>query len=240
MFVTMNHISAPGDAGTALEARFSARQRLVDTMPGFRSFEVLRPVAVETHAARGGSEYLIVTAWDSQDAFRGWATNPQQRQVHAATRGSLAPSDATAWPTMHEAIESADAHGWQTAAAAAPQPIVTMNVIDVANDFASVFEDVFRNRAGAVEQQPGFLSLAVLKTTMGSWDAPGDAPADVTTYQVTTRWLSQQAYEAWTTSEAFKLAHGQRRMPEGAILRGGLRVFEIVQPSYAGAPVAAR
>jgi heme oxygenase (mycobilin-producing) len=238
MFVTMNHIQAQGEAGPALEARFSARQRLVDTMPGFRSFELLRPVDVASHAAREGSEYLVATAWDSRDAFQAWATNPQQRQVHPAQRGPLAGADSTAWATMHESVDEAYAGDWATSAVSAPAPIVTMNVMDVAAGFEQAFEDVFRNRAGEVELQPGFLSLEVLRQVMGDWNGPGEAPDGVTAYQVSTRWLSQQAYEAWTTSEAFKLAHSQRRMPEGAILRGGLRVFEIRLPSYGGTPAA--
>jgi heme-degrading monooxygenase HmoA len=234
MFVTMNHIPATADAGPALEARFAHRQRLVDQMPGFRSFELLRPLASQAHGAPRGSEYLVVTGWDNRAAFEAWTRSGQQRPVRPAATGRLVAADAESWATMHESCETAYSPDWPSAAQQAAAPIAVLNIVDIARDFESAFEEVFRTREGSVEEQPGFLSLEVLRTVSGSWDGPeADSPRDGTTYVVFSRWASAQAHDAWTGSEAFRRAHGRRRLPEGAVLKAGVRTFSIAQPSYA-------
>jgi heme-degrading monooxygenase HmoA len=233
MFVTMNHVPA-AEAGPSLEARFAHRQRLVDRMPGFRSFELLRPLAGPTHGAPRGSEYLVVTGWDDRASFEAWTNSGQQRPVRPATAGRLSAADAGSWPTMHESCETAYCPDWPRAAQQAAAPIAVMNIVDVARGFESVYEEVFRTREGSVEEQPGFLSLEVLRTVSGSWDSPeADGPRDGTTYVVFSRWASAEAHDAWTRSEAFRRAHGRRRLPEGAVLTAGVRTFSIVQPSFA-------
>jgi heme-degrading monooxygenase HmoA len=104
MFVTVNHIPAPGDGGPALEARFRQRQRLVDQLPGFRAFELLRP--------RGDGEYLVMTSWESRADFDAWRTTPQQRPVRPAQAGHLSHADMASWPSFHETTVEAYADEW--------------------------------------------------------------------------------------------------------------------------------
>lgn len=234
MFVTINHVTA-GDAATgrAIEARFSGRQRLVDEMPGFLSFEVLRPAPQLLPHGSGDRPlvYLAMTTWQDRAAFDAWRTSPQQRPVQPAQHGPLSGADAASWPTMHESFEAAEAPGWQRAAQSAAKPIAVMNVIEVAQAHTEVFEETFRTREGGAEGQHGFLSLAVLRPVMGTWDGP-DAPETGKTHVVLTRWESADAFYTWTRSEAFRAAHGRRRLPEGAVLHSRLHTAEIVLPSY--------
>ena len=235
-FVTVNHVPAAGDAGRALEARFGARQRLVDTLPGFRSFEVLRPAADPFgHGELHGDEYLAATTWADRRAFDSWRTSAAQRPVRPSGGGPLAQADAGSWFSMHESIESAYSADWQARALAAPSPIAVMNVMAVAQEHQGAFEEAFGTRQGEVEEQPGFLCLEVLRTIAGTWEPPTDEGADETsgtTYVVLSRWESLGQQLAWTRSDAFRSAHGRRRLPDGAILRSGVRVAEIVLPSY--------
>ena len=57
--VKINAIAVPEGAGAELEARFAARARSVEQMPGFEEFQLLRPV-------EGESRYFVYTRWDSE------------------------------------------------------------------------------------------------------------------------------------------------------------------------------
>lgn len=74
---------------------------------------------------------------------------------------------------------------------------VVMNRIAVRPEFRGAFEERFRARAQEVDRMPGFVRNWVLR--------PLD-PEDP--YVVLTVWESQEAFEAWTSSEAFRRAHG--------------------------------
>lgn len=80
--VKINAISVPAEAGTELEKRFAARAGTVDGAPGFRRFQLLRPVAGETR-------YFVLTEWDSEEDFRAWADGPA-RQAHGGARKPVA------------------------------------------------------------------------------------------------------------------------------------------------------
>ena len=67
-----------------------------------------------------------------------------------------------------------------------------------------MFEQRFRERAGQIDKQPGFVRMQVLRP-----DSP-DTP-----YLVQTTWQDRQAFEAWVGSEDFKLAH-RNPMPKEA------------------------
>lgn len=73
--------------------------------------------------------------------------------------------------------------------------IVVMNRITVAKGREQEFEETFLTRDRAVDQMAGFLDLHVLRPTEGR------------TYVVMTRWNSREAFDNWTTSEAFRAAH---------------------------------
>lgn len=76
--VKINAIAVPEGMGPELEARFAERARLVEDMPGFVGFELLRPVA-------GESRYFVVTHWTDHDSFLAWVGSQQFQQGHART-----------------------------------------------------------------------------------------------------------------------------------------------------------
>ncbi|KGX84737.1 antibiotic biosynthesis monooxygenase family protein [Pontibacillus litoralis] len=72
---------------------------------------------------------------------------------------------------------------------------VVMNNIPVTDEGRPIFEDRFKNRAGAIENTPGFLALRILRPLQGN------------TYTVLTLWKDEQSFEEWKTSQAFDKAH---------------------------------
>ncbi|WP_248895995.1 antibiotic biosynthesis monooxygenase family protein [Haloplanus halobius] len=81
---------------------------------------------------------------------------------------------------------------------------VVANRIPVAEGRGEEFEDRFRERAGLVEDREGFVRLEVLR------------PVDADRYVVLTHWESEDDFEAWTDSEAFRTAHSEST-PEGLV-----------------------
>jgi heme-degrading monooxygenase HmoA len=67
------------------EQRFAEREALVDTMDGFLLFQILRPV-------EDGDPYVVMTLWESLDAFENWKNSEQFRQQHSKQR--RLPSEA--------------------------------------------------------------------------------------------------------------------------------------------------
>jgi heme-degrading monooxygenase HmoA len=63
--VKINAISVPREAHEELERRFSARAHSVDSAPGFRGFQLLRPV-------QGEDRYFVVTEWENEESFAQW------------------------------------------------------------------------------------------------------------------------------------------------------------------------
>ena len=222
MYVAMNHIAAEPSVAAQLAGRFANRAREVDQMDGFQSFELLEPMPF-SHGEQRGTEHLVVTRWDTAASFEAWLRG---RQGHRGQTG-----ESRAWLTTHAVFEAAYATGWQSMATAAAEPVAMMNVIDLAPGVESTFEEVFRTRERGVEAQPGFLSLEVLKPVDGPWDGPDSEKAP--TYVVFSRWASEGEHTAWTRSEAFRSAHGRRRLPDHAVVRAGIRAFHIRLPAYA-------
>ena len=99
---------------------------------------------------------------------------------------------------------------------------VVANRVFVKQDYSQEFEQRFKNRAGQINQQPGFVLMEVLKPQ--SEGAP---------YVVLTHWESERAFENWVGSEDFKLAH-QNPMPKEAFNDGGgLEQYEVIISSSA-------
>lgn len=73
------------------------------------------------------------------------------------------------------------------------------------------FEESFRNRAGQVEQQPGFVLMQILKS---------DTPH--TPFVVLTTWRDRASFEVWLKSEAFEAAHSN--CTAGVALKGDGRI----------------
>ena len=166
MFVTVNHIPARGEAGPALEARFRARQRLVDQLPGFRSFELLRP----RDDGDGGGTYLVMTTWATRADFEAWRGSPQQRPVRPAHAGHLSQADEQSWPTFHETHSELRSADWP------PPPNGSMEIQAL---------DAPPQRVDLVD---GCLSIEVLRTVEGNWLAPDDRPGPA--FLLVTRWAA--------------------------------------------------
>ncbi len=73
-----------------------------------------------------------------------------------------------------------------------------MNNIPVADEGRPVFEHRFKNRAGAIENEPGYIAFRVLR------------PKGSDTYVVLTEWESPAFYEKWKESQAFAKAHADK------------------------------
>jgi heme oxygenase (mycobilin-producing) len=74
--VKINAISVPEGMGPQLEERFATRARVVETMPGFEGFELLRPVS-------GDTRYFVYTRWADEESFLAWVGSEGFRQGHA-------------------------------------------------------------------------------------------------------------------------------------------------------------
>lgn len=94
---------------------------------------------------------------------------------------------------------------------------VVTNRVPVTDAYAETFEQRFRQRAGQIDKQPGFVRMQILRP-----DSPG------TPYLVQTTWQNRQAFEAWIGSDDFKLAHSNPMPKEAFDGEGGIEKFEII------------
>lgn len=76
MFVVCNRIPVNPEHTAAFEEAFAARAGLVDQMPGFVSYQLLRP-------ATEGAPYVVMTTWESESSFRAWTESDDFKQGHA-------------------------------------------------------------------------------------------------------------------------------------------------------------
>lgn len=81
--------------------------------------------------------------------------------------------------------------------------LIKINAITVPADSGDELAQRFAARAGAVDDQPGFLGFELLKPT-----------DERNQWLVVTRWADQASFDAWVSSPAF--AHGHRGVGEGA------------------------
>lgn len=84
--VKINAIQVPEGAGPELEKRFAARAGAVESSPGFRGFQLLRPTA-------GEDRYFVVTQWDDEESFVAWRDG-SARAAHAGERAKPVASGA--------------------------------------------------------------------------------------------------------------------------------------------------
>lgn len=81
MIAVANRIYVNASFHEAFEARFRNRARLVDGMPGFVFNQLLRP-------ARPDDPYVVLTFWETYEAFQNWTESDAFREGHARS-GSL-------------------------------------------------------------------------------------------------------------------------------------------------------
>ena len=73
-FVAINYIQCEDHYKNRFEELFTSRAHAIDRLPGFVNMEVLRP--------NGEGDYLIVSHWENEDAFRKWTTSPEFVEGH--------------------------------------------------------------------------------------------------------------------------------------------------------------
>jgi heme oxygenase (mycobilin-producing) len=74
--------------------------------------------------------------------------------------------------------------------------IVRINVLEVPPAMAETLQERFANRAGEIDQVDGFEGFELLRPTDGS-----------DRWFVYTRWESEEAFEAWRSSQEFQRGH---------------------------------
>ncbi|HHB89710.1 MAG TPA: antibiotic biosynthesis monooxygenase [Anaerolineae bacterium] len=82
MFVVANRIPVSPGFEEAFEERFRNRAGLIESFPGFIRNMVLRPVD-------GTSDYyVIMTFWESKDAFEAWTKSEAFVEAHKKARSA--------------------------------------------------------------------------------------------------------------------------------------------------------
>lgn len=83
--VKINKLSVQEGMGEELERRFKNNSEKLGEVPGFISFELLRPTS-------GGAEYFAMTHWQDEESFRNWLANRhvvRDKPVVSASEGIL-------------------------------------------------------------------------------------------------------------------------------------------------------
>ena len=76
VYVAVSEIAVPEAGVAALAASFRSRLGAVDRWPGFLGLEVLQ-------SRRRPDEFLMITRWESRDAFLAYMRSPEHRASHA-------------------------------------------------------------------------------------------------------------------------------------------------------------
>jgi len=98
MFVTMNRFTIHPDHWEEFENRFRQRAGLVEHAPGFIRNAVLRP-------AEGSSDqHIVMTLWESREAFVAWTKSEAFRKAHE--KAGQTPKEWFAGPSRLEVFES--------------------------------------------------------------------------------------------------------------------------------------
>lgn len=78
-----------------------------------------------------------------------------------------------------------------------------LNNIAVTQEGRPLFENRFKNRAGKVENEPGFKAIRVLR------------PLEGDTYVILTLWEEEKAFQNWQQSNSYQEAHKKRGTSAG-------------------------
>lgn len=109
MFVVCNRISINPEHVDVFEERFRSRAGLVDTMPGFVAFQLLRPV-------KSGDSYIVMVTWQSKADYQAWMKSQAFKDGHA--RAGTLPEGTF---MGGQSIEQYELIGHSTRAATVPQ-----------------------------------------------------------------------------------------------------------------------
>ena len=78
--VKINAVTVPEGLGSELERRFSDRGHMVEGVPGFLGFELLRPTDE-------GDRYFVYSKWESEEAFEAWTNSKEFKDAHERVPG---------------------------------------------------------------------------------------------------------------------------------------------------------
>lgn len=104
---------------------------------------------------------------------------------------------------------------------------IAMNRFAVKPGCEEEFEALWRNRESHIDKLPGFRQFHLLR---------GPEKDGSTLYSSHVIWDSKEAFEAWTKSESFRLAH--KNAGKGPALTSGHPVFEGFEVVLAQGPAA--
>jgi len=93
---------------------------------------------------------------------------------------------------------------------------IAMNRFRVMPDAEAEFEELWLSRDSKLNTVPGFVEFRLLR---------GPKKEDHTLYASHTIWASREAFEDWTRSEAFRMAHRNA---------GGTRPLYLGHPEFEG------
>lgn len=97
---------------------------------------------------------------------------------------------------------------------------IAMNRFRIAPGHEGDFETLWRERESYLAGVPGFREFHLLR---------GPSDETCTLYASHAVWDSREHFVAWTQSEEFRRAHGQRRAPPGTYLgHPQLETFDVV------------
>jgi len=90
-FVAINYIQCNAEYSQRFEELFGSRAHAIDAMPGFIDMRVLKP-----HAE--GEPYLVVSYWESEQAFSAWTKSPAFLEGHKRAFADLAKAKEQGLP----------------------------------------------------------------------------------------------------------------------------------------------
>ena len=96
--------------------------------------------------------------------------------------------------------------------------VVRINAIDVPPERADELVTRFATRAGEVSKMPGFEAFELLRPSDGR-----------NVFLVYTRWASQEAFDAWLSSQAFQHGHAQHTGQGPVSSHAELWSFDVMQ-----------
>jgi heme-degrading monooxygenase HmoA len=82
VLIVMNVVQVSEERREAFEQAFLGRESHVHEAPGFAGFELLR-------RDREG-EYVVLTRWETEEAFKAWANSDSFKRSHRHADGELA------------------------------------------------------------------------------------------------------------------------------------------------------
>lgn len=83
--VVINAISVPSERAEEFAERFAKRAGLVEQADGFEDFQLLRP-------ADGREQWLVVTRWRDEEAFRAWMGSRAFGAQHGGEQAQGSPA----------------------------------------------------------------------------------------------------------------------------------------------------